>query len=184
MAKNFDDLISSLESNSVGKSKKAKSAKHYLDQIRSIDRFYILLMSVVEYISNACNVRSLEHSSKEHVEYFKSKNTRSRGIRLVYDIQFDFKFGSPIFAYTFERAYKNILMNENMFECHSRLNDRMDMCKAIFKSIKEEASLIPDSFNLENIEVFSVYDFDDNDIQVSFVKCNLSIKIELNKLNV
>ena len=184
MVKNFTEFIDSIEETSKGKGKRAKSAKHYLEQLRSIDKFYLLLMSTVEYISNACNLREFNHSFSEKIEYFKIKNTRSKGIRLIYDVKFDLRFGSPIFAYIFEKAYKHLLMEGEIIKAHQRLNERMDMCRDVIKNIKLDVSKITDSFVIENGEVVSFYDIDDDDVQVSFVKCALSIKIDLNKLNV
>lgn len=184
MIKNFNEFVDSLTETAKGKYKKAKAAKHYLDQIAEIDRFYLLYLSFIEYLANACNVRKFETSSEERIEYFKSNDSKTKSIRIIYDVTYDIVFGSPLFSYMFEKSYDGITKNKDLISFHSKLEERIETCEAFHGSIINDLKSKFKVGNVEYKDIFSYYEIDDKERQKSFVKCGLTIVVELEKLNV
>ncbi len=184
MIKDFNEFVDSLTETAKGKYKKAKFARHYLKQIADIDRFYLLYLSFIEYLANACNVRGLENSSIEKIEYFKKGNSKTKAVRVIYEVNYEITFGSPLFSYMFENAYQSITENKDKIDFHDRLNQRMEVCSSFHKSIINELHSKFTKSSVEYKELNSYYEIDENDKQKSLVKCGLKIVVELEKLNV
>ena len=184
MIKDFNEFVDSLTETAKGKYKKAKSARHYLKQIAEIDRFYLLYLSFVEYLANACNVRKFETECIEKIEYFKSDKSKTKSIRIIYDVTYDIVFGSPLFSYMFEKSYEGITKNKNLISFHNKLEERIETCKAFHGSIVKDLKSKFEQGNVEYKDIFSYYEIDDKERQKSFVKCGLKIVVELEKLNV
>lgn len=186
MVKDFNEFIVSLDAASKSKGKKGKASLHYIKQLRSLDKFYVLFASLLEELSNSCNCKSFDLNCVENVEYFRIPKSRAKGIRVSYDISFELQFGAPFSCYMFEKGYLSVISRgrADEFVFNKKLEDRINVYVSFFKSIFDETLRSLGSFSFEQKDISFFYDIDEEERNIATAKVEAQISIDLEKLSV